>query len=460
MLELRFWGEGYLLLLTKYRFVVEEASHEIHRLDPGTIFSSRDYDILSRLEETGAYDRQTVLSEVDLFESSSTIPAFRHLPQFNAEEHAFFFVLDKTRGMIIAMDSELGLIPRVYCQETSTGRKLPPLVDLEFVDNQSPVIALGAKLSHDAKYIGIVLSWVDDERNTVYYTAIWKLEDHVSFEPGLTTAPWAHKHISITSTSSGESYHQFTQVLAFDDCGYVLCPNGRISLLTGTQHISTYLQAEESSRGTTIFCDDGSVMLVHNVLEDSIAVVDSLDHAVEVSIDWNDGLFDLMCVSRAGRYIIVSGLCSCRLATHDYRKGLTANLEGAPMSFLDSRFQFSADETLLYGMFTGESGTRGLTSRVYVWTIHDSLFILRTTKTIQGDTLAWQLDPEEGVLHIVTDGRIWSRLQLTGLELGEIDTLPALPKYGSNVQEVAADGTLLAVLYFNPQEYVINALNV
>ena len=126
--------------------------------------------------------------------------------------------------------------PRIFIQECSTGRRLPPLTDPELDDVKGWVIFKGACLSNDRQYLAISLG-LSDRRDSRYdYIAVWAIAKKLNFEVGHRTSTWASKLFSSTVKIETNKFNGSIEPVVFADDGSLCCPVGQINLSTDEVH--------------------------------------------------------------------------------------------------------------------------------------------------------------------------------------------------------------------------------
>lgn len=135
-----------------------------------------------------------------------------------------FFIYDHTRHVFITADDRVKNGHEfLHIQDAKTGRRLPPVIDLE-------ALRLGevrsSTMSNDGKYLGIVY----DVYPASIGTSIWQIDSNLDFKKRMRSGSWARKVFSKElkfAAGVGAS-------IVYGDDGYIYSPVGRIHLASDT----------------------------------------------------------------------------------------------------------------------------------------------------------------------------------------------------------------------------------
>ncbi|KAL8850873.1 MAG: hypothetical protein Q9221_004186 [Calogaya cf. arnoldii] len=208
----------------------------------------------------------------DLVSFSTTGSNHRALQKHTgvATENYGYFSIDEKRQVFFSLEEEVTTAPRIYCQEIISGKRLTPITDTEFEENNDRLKLEGATLSACGRYLGIVYSWNIDHNMTVY-TAIWLLSEHFDFRGTIAGGPpqWARKIISLSTVAPAVAYG--SRLLFSKDEKILLGAHESLSdgitrIIIWRQIDSSFLWAEKTIRGQLRgFCLDESRGLLYIV---------------------------------------------------------------------------------------------------------------------------------------------------------------------------------------------------
>ncbi|KAL9637041.1 MAG: hypothetical protein Q9204_002025 [Flavoplaca sp. TL-2023a] len=156
---LNYWARSYLKLLDQYGPSLEDRPFEVHCIDPEQVFEPSDLQILESFRKTGSYHRHHIL-ELEgprYSRNSSNDPTHRALQKHTSSRDEYSFLLvDEKRGVFFMLDEFVSTPPGIFCQEIATGRRLKPILDSELEGIDNGLDTMGASLSSDGRYLGIV----------------------------------------------------------------------------------------------------------------------------------------------------------------------------------------------------------------------------------------------------------------------------------------------------------------
>jgi hypothetical protein len=449
--SLRRWGEFILRLVTEYWFLLERRCHEIHDMDLGTLIGSDEHGFLTIFKRDESCEEHVVLSEVDMFVKSGSIPDQRRLPQNTSSTEALHFVVDKTRGILISVDRLAGSSPRLYCQEMATGQRVQPIYDAEFLDDEVALEAQEMILSPSSRFLAVTFSQqpFDMDSDLFVYMALWKIHDKIDFTRKRNSPTWAHKVLSLTTSLRQQASFFSCPQIAFAHDQFLCWQNSRINISTGLEHELPHLRGRNLELGETAFSDNGDTIVFHYHRQSSLEIVRSSGEADTVPFDC--ARMHVRCVSRTGRYIICNLAPPSQLVIYDSVLRRQSTLNCDINRFIVRDFMFGSDDKLLYVRLVSAATGDGT---LWVGSMQSSTFNLLAVHDVGSNLLACQLDDNDTVLHIITTGRIWSRLRFTGDVLCQMDSATASQKYSRVEQQVSHDGTKLAVLHIGLREWV------
>ncbi|KAL8878973.1 MAG: hypothetical protein Q9198_003326 [Flavoplaca austrocitrina] len=443
---LHYWAKSYLQLLDDYGPSLKNWPHEVHYIDPERIFEPSGFQILESLRQNGSYHRHLVLKDSKPRRFSMIGSAHKALQKYTGlTDHYGCFLVDERRQVFFTLDKEVYTAPRIYCQEISTGKRLSPIIDTEFGENNCLLRSEGATLSACGQYLGIVYSWRELGGMTIY-TAIWHLSEHFDFS-GAGHVQWARKINSLSTRAPGKLAMFSTNPVAFDDDGFVYCPHGRVDLTSGVQK---QISRERKSEGLldVTFSRDGQSAVLASAGDYPVGgcIVEDISPGGELTVMSYPKVKETITFSRAlsssRRFIIWSRHCCL---VHDRFSQRTQELDRAPVSG-NVRFLISKDEKILLGVNdTNDSLDREIT-RIIIWRQSDSLFDFWAEKAVRGLLRGFCLDERHNLLYMVSPGRIWSRVDISTTGLIDPDFNSDEPQISRTEYEVSRDSTRMIIL--------------
>ena len=446
---LHYWAESYLQLLADYGPVLEVRPYEIHSIDPERVFSPSHHGILESLSRYSSYDRHIVLEDSRSSRIVANIPAYRTLQRHTSrdDQYAFFF-LDKRRGAFLAIDKAAGNAPRIFCQEASTGRRLSPVVDTEFGDELDSLEAKGASLSPDGRFLAVLYTWRNGSIDSALYTAIWLLQEILDFEDSGSTL-WARKIVSISTRTMGENHS--TQPIAFGNDGFLYCAYGRIDLTSGVEE-EVFGKFNLREPWNIMFSGDGRTA-VRFVDDARVLEYVAPGGDTETIYRYESGtVLKPGALSQTGRFLAWNevrhgqGAIFNRFRLYDKHLGTLSELENPLCQSLGISFVFTEDEQCLICIGSDFDKLNCKITGISVWKWHDPAFLFWATKTITGHLSGFCLDEQDRHLYVVSEERIWSRLDLANKEMRNIDSELSEVQDNRIEHEVSQDGKRMAVL--------------
>jgi hypothetical protein len=427
-----FWGEAYLQLLTEYSHAIEHSPDVVHEIDPATIFPSHDHGILGNLEKTGSYQRHIILNTVEMFTVTSEIPPHRCLPRNTGRTEGLLLEIDKKRNIMITIDKKPGNIPRLYCQDLTTERRLQPVADVECIDGSLDWEASAIKMSPDSLYLAVIHY---AHRQTISYTTVWSIEEELDFNQMSTTSSWAKKILSLSSAQC------FFPLNTFDEGGFLYCPQGRINLQNGKEQSSMYQKM--TGLGSRILSDDGKTMMLRSYSDSTLSFVRLNGDDEQVHLEGKYYPDDYVRInSQYGVWASETAFLAYNMTLHKIYKLLDwERYDGTP------HVHFNGDGSQLYIIISCCSVLGRPIVTILVWSLEDSTIRCRATYKMRGRYIASWLDSEDEVLHLIVDARIWIRLLLLGNELVELEPAITSRKYNRVEHNVSDDGTRLAIMH-------------
>ncbi|KAL8908717.1 MAG: hypothetical protein Q9171_005330 [Xanthocarpia ochracea] len=439
---LHFWAKSYLHLLDDYGPSLEDRPYEVHDIDPERIFEPSNFRILESFRQSGSYHLHHVLKDAPIRGIPTNFPSQRVLQRYTGaiEEYGFFFV-DERRKVFFMLDRMVTTAPRIYCQEMATGRRLTPVIDTEFADNNDFLDFKGATLSACGRYMGTMYSWYDNVGTTIY-TAIWQLSEHLDFS-GPKSPLWARKIISLSMPRCSTEIRSENPI-AFGDDGYAYCTHGRVNLVSGAQELA--FGACDSRKPLDLtFSGDGRSAVLFKYEARDIADVSPEGKLTSIYSYETGSTASSVTLSYSGRFLVWTHSFFATQARRRYIydkdyctiKELDAPLKGTRFDEINTRYLFTKDEQTL--LFVGNN-------RVIIWRQYNSSFCYWAQKTIRGGLLGFCLDESYKHLYIVAEGRTWSRIDLNSDDLPNLDSELDEREITRTKFGISGDGTRMIIL--------------
>lgn len=408
---MREWAGDFQKFITDYGTILQAHPSEVHFTDPERIFESLQS---SSFRPTVAYDRHIVLNDPETFRDLTPIPGKYRLHQSTGEENRLgFFYRDQHRDVFYTID-EYSQKPRIFIQECSTGRRLPPLNDPE-LDDEHSIYGYGlegACMSPDghhlaATYLCDSSTYEPIDSMHLYYTAVWTIAKTFNFDVGHRTSTWGKKLFS--STVKGPSFMDSLRAVMFALDGSLCCPAGQVSFSTGeVRPLSTENLDEFCSQVSWL--EDGKSLITH--CEDEIVLV-TLEGEILRTFTLSGGSQKINCYSSRGEFVVYSSILTCDriMILQDIHTGITQELDipTIPSGNFCSFTYFDKDKLLgivCYGEKEYEK------TNIFVWTGMPLKPHLWATKELAYNTVGHFFDEQSHYLYVVGPGRIWGRISL------------------------------------------------
>ena len=187
------WAKRFQSFLEAYEDTLKCEPFEAYFINSKRIFgSSRNLFCKDHAAVSYEHERHIVLHDAESGNEAAPISEIHQLPRYSSQHDDLgFFCLDPSRGcggVFFFVGRYIEIPPRIFIQECSTGRRLPPLTDPELDDVKGWVIFKGACLSNDRQYLAINLG-LSDRRDSRYdYIAVWAIAKKLNFEVGHRTS--------------------------------------------------------------------------------------------------------------------------------------------------------------------------------------------------------------------------------------------------------------------------------
>ena len=461
------WGQAFLHLLEDYGSMVDFYPGLVHQIDPRRFCHSIENRMLEAFCETTTIQRHDTIRTVPNLNEFSNVPDHRKLQKHATDDEKYALChFDRRRNAVFTVDASPGRMPRLDCQEITTGRKLMPIFDNEFVDNTDALWAQGAVMNQEGNYLAV--SYVfenDDDCQISTYTAVWALDSDLKFGQRRLTS-WAQKVFSTIKVNEIETFSGFFshRPIAFDESGDLCSQSGQIKMATGDE---TPFPASVLKYPRTItFSGNGEAAILEAEGADFWRLTMAGDwEAIPNSALKISYTFD---VSHTGRFLVWETPIDARRPNHifdDIKVKVFDTHTKTTITLLipenrhvrdDTRFLFAEDESNLFGFIPKCGAAMDDYVILYVWRRYGNDFTLWNSKTLHGQVLGHYLDTEEQHLYIVASRRVWSRIDLKSKDLRNLDedVQSVLIQDGGLSHRVSSDGSRLATLRTTQAQWV------
>ena len=415
------WGQAFLRLLEDYGAMVDFRPGLVHHIDPRRFCHSKENRLLEVFCENPAIQRHDIMRTVPNLDDFSNVHEHRKLQKHANDDDAYALChFDKERNAVFTVDASPGTIPQVCCQEITTGRKLMPVVDSEFVDNAHELFAQGAVMSQGANYLAVYYVWEEKNHTFVTYTVVWALDSDLKFGQRRIKS-WAQKvfsNINVFEEFDITPDTRSNRPIAFDATGNLHTPRGQIEMATGeeTPFPASILKFE----GNLTFSGNGETIVLGGVGRDiwyatkagnSEAIPNS---AVESPLSFQD-------ISQTGRFLVweipaevgppQDIFVDIKVKVFDTQTRTTIalvipNKQETRLCGQAIHFFFAEDESKLFGFIPKCDAAMSKCVVLYVWRRYGNDFILWNSKILRGQLLGHYLDTEEQHLYIIRSSRV------------------------------------------------------
>ena len=459
---LHYWAESYLYLLADYGPVLETRPYEIHNIDPERIFRPSRHGVLELFSRDSSYDRHIVLEDSQCSSIVPNIPERRVLQRHTSPDSKYaFFIFDRKRGVFLAIDKAASNTPRIFCQEVATGRRLSPMIDAEFGDELDSVEAQGATLSCDGRHLGILYycrKTSPEINNYSLYTAIWLLPEILDFSASGPTL-WARKVVSTsTRVNLGNSS---AHPIVFGTDGGLYCAHGRVDPASGAVE-EIFGNFDIREHWNIMFSGDGQTAVCFIDYARVLAYV-SFGGGTKTIYQYDSGtLLDPGALSHTGRFLAWHELCSEqgtfieRFRVYDKHSCTLNELEN-PLahSILTTRFLFTKNEESLLSVACAYGKLSCPITHILIWKWDNPTFRFWAARTIKGHLSGFYFDEQDQQLYVVSEERIWSRLNVADKEMRNLDSELSEAQSIRVEHRVSQDGKQMAILRQTTSKWVL-----
>lgn len=460
--RLNFWASSCLNMLIEYGSVLRHRPCEIHFIDPRCIFPPSEWRMDEIISTNAVFHRHLLLKQDDLSNNQPCVlqyPAHRSLQRNTSQSFDYaLFYLHESNNAFVTVDRDAGSLPRLHCQHATSGRRLPPISDTEFGDKIENLKVLIANKSSDGSYVGIVYM-LRNGFGKITYFAIWRIHEGLDFEE-TRPQPWAHKVSSNLITSVG-GVNQ-VQPIIFDEDHRVYSPSGCLNLKTGVEEYS-FDHFRRGSIWDISFSGNGSTMLrceSFGLCDRGIIEVLSSSGAWEAIVKFTHSTRGtLMAVSHSGRFIIYFQFEMFEEPTyHETRTlfifdiKLQAAMELAKLDTIDCiRAAFYNNDCLIV-CFIGVRTLDGPKTHVKIFRTFGIKYRLCATRVLTGRLAGNYFDESSQHLYVVSQDRVWARLDVASENLASIDSFAEVSFNHWAHYQISADGRWLVLVQKDEDE--------
>lgn len=453
--NLQKWLRSWLHVLEDYLHDLNRMPSDLLFMHPQDIFGPYGFPCYTPVR-TNHYEKFTYFKTLASETSTHRVSENQYLEKEKSLSFPmWFFAYDARRDCFYFVDQISTHSYHLYCQDRTTGRRLHRIGDNELGDKNFIVNVEGGQLRSDGSYLGLVCSFTDPadiafgER---FYTAVWRIQDHLDFTSGRRNVAWAIKIVSTTTQSP--TFQGSFRPLTFAN-GNAYCPSGQIHLKTRDiqEHSSTLFRKD----------DAGDPLLYFSFSGDGTSTVCSGDRKFYKST--GDGRnfqtfstpedmiieeFQPLGFSHTGRYILWRECYPDRpvLVLQDTISGERHVLPEGREMWGKNNFSFSPDESRMVGIYQFEDEDGVLQRHVLVWSL-DEVPVLYGKRVLRRAVLQSYIDDETHTLYVALgDGvcRLWQRFSLSDCRLTDLDAAMNEENPNHVVQKVCRDGKWLATL--------------
>lgn len=220
------WCSVVVRIMDDYGESIAHLPWHVYMLDMREIFVSKNLGKL--YDDYGSFETRepvTFFSD-DHSRTSPTVPFHLRIPVEELKILLGLFTHDHMRKVFFIAEGSTNH-ETLHVQEVETGRRLPPVVDLE---NWGVYNVISYATSVDGEYLCILYeSGTSFSGTQPIRISIWRLDSKIEFKKTMRSEPWARK--VFTQESSWEK--PIRPTIGYRNDGYFYSPIGRIQPATG-----------------------------------------------------------------------------------------------------------------------------------------------------------------------------------------------------------------------------------
>lgn len=453
--NLQKWLRSWLHVLEDYLHNLDRMPSDLLFMHPQDIFGPHDFPCY-KLAATNHYEKLTYLKTLASNPSTNPIAENQYLEKENSLSFPmWFFAFDARRDCFYFVDQISTHSYHLYCQDRTTGRRLHRLGDNELGDKKFMIDVEGGQLRSDGNYIGLVCNFTDPADGAFgerFYTAVWRIQDHLDFTSGRRNTAWATKIMSTTTRSS--VFQGSLRPLTFAS-GILHCPSGQIHLKTTEvqEYPPTLFRQDEAGNPFLFFAfsGDGASIVSMGGRKFHKSTIDgrnlqTFSPPEDVMIE------DLQPLgfSHTGRYILWREYHLYRpvLLLQDTISGHRHVIPEGREMWGKNNFSFSSDESRLVGIYEFADEDQVLLRHVLVWSL-DEVPVFYGKRVLGYAVLQSYIHDETHTLYIAQGDdvcRLWQRFSLSDPRLTDLDAPIDEVNPIHIVQKVCREGEWLATL--------------
>jgi hypothetical protein len=414
------WAGTFQIFLTEYGGILSRRPSEVHFIDPERIFGPEGASVFRNSIPKVLYERHLSLRDPATYSERTPISTKYQLQKHTGKyDNLGFFYLDPHRDVFYMIDKEAGVNPRIFTQERSTGRRLPPLEDPE-LDYGNVLYSLkDACISPDGHHLAVTYCIDPSGRrqDEVFYTAVWAIAKKFDFTVEHRNSAWGKKLFSSTlDQNENDLFQNSFRFVVFAADGSLCCPTGRISFTTGeVQPLFPQLRQAKSGESYSYSGDGRSLFRFSSSRTQIEQFTLEGERLKSFTVPEHS---EIRFISH-GDFVIYS--VENRLYSLDIHTGLMKLLdtpETVSMIITCSVRHFDADKLL--GIVSYPHHDR-IKTCIAVWTGVPAKPHLWAVKVLPTWLVGHFIDEKSWLLYALFPGRVWGRISLESSALPEKD---------------------------------------
>lgn len=463
--NLQKWLRSWLHVLEEYLHSLDRTPSNLLFMHPQDIFGPYGFPCYTTAA-TNHYEKLTYMKTLVSDTSIHKVSENQYLEkELSLSFPMWFFVFDARRDCFYFVDQISTHSYHLYCQDRTTGRRLHRVGDNELGDKEFIVDIEGGQLSFDGNYFGLVCTIIDPADRASgeqFYTAVWRIHDHLDFTSGRRNFAWAVKILS--STTQSPAFQGSFRPLTFAN-GIIYCPSGQIHLKSRDvqEHPATLFHKDEA----------GNPLLHFSFSGDGTSVLSSGDRKFHKCI--GDGRsfetyftpedivveeFQPLGFSHTGRYILWRECYPDRpvLVLQDTISVQRHIIPEGREMWGKNSFSFSPDESRMVGIYEFEDEDGVFQRQVLVWSL-DEVPVFYAKRALRRAVLQSYIDDHTLYIALGDDVcRLWQRFSLSDCRLTDLDAQMDEANLNHVIQKICRDGKWLVTLQHDGIRYVSEGL--
>lgn len=454
--HLQKWLRSCLRVLEENLHHFDEMPSDLFYMDPQDIFAPHGFPF-HKPATMNQYERCIYLETLTSGTTSHKIQENQSLEKENSLSYPmWFFAFDSKRDCFFYVDQTSIYSYKLYCQKRLSGRHLRRLADNELDEEAFTINVEGGQLSPDRNYLGLVCTLrdpADTGSGQDFYTAVWRIQDHLDFKSGRRNEAWAIKIFSTTTRSS--AFQNSFRPITFAN-SIVYCPSGQINLPASEikVHPPTLFHHDEAGDPFEYLTFSGDGSSTVSTRQRKFYTCTSDGRSFQTFSPPEDTVIEgiqPLGFSHTGQYILWRQWSSDRLelVLQDTISGQRHLLPEDPEMIGKTEFTFSSDESRLVGIYQFQDEDGVIQRHLLVWKL-DEVPLFYGKRVLQHAVLQSYIDDEAHTLYIAQGDsfyRLWQRFSLSDSTLTDLDNPTDEVNHPIDVvQKVCRDGKWLATL--------------